>query len=232
MSFERGEAAEPAHDAPVSGDDEALVAARFAAATDLLARLHALDVRSLLLPGEAPTTPGDELAKWERTLGAVTDEGFRTAGDEAFRRLVAGTPAPWRTAFVHGDYRLGNVLFDGDEPVAVIDWEIWSVGDPRVDLGWYLTFCDPRDFPIIGFPHRRLPSAGEVVAAYEAAVGEAVPDLEWFLALGAFKIGVVMAHNLERHRSGRHVDPFQEQLPPTIEHLLARATDLAGAGVR
>jgi hypothetical protein len=54
-----------------------------------------------------------------------------------------------------------------------------------------------------------------------------VPDLWWFLAFGAFKMGVIMAHNLERHRSGRHHDPYQESLPPTIGHLLSRATALA-----
>lgn len=232
MSFERGEAAEPAHDEQVSGDDAELVAARFDAAAELLGRLHGLGVDALLGPDDVPATPADELAKWERTLAAVSDETHRALGDEAFRRLAAGTPDPWRTTFVHGDYRLGNILFDGAEPVAVIDWEIWSVGDPRVDLGWFLTFCDPTDFPVIGFPHRTIPSADEVVAGYEARTGAAVPDLSWFLAFGAFKIGVVMAHNLERHRTGRHVDPFQEQLPPTIEHLLARAGALAAAGTR
>lgn len=232
MSFEEGEAAEPAHDAPPSGDDEALVAARFAAATELLARLHRLDPAPLLGPGEESTTPADELAKWERTLGAVEDPLHRALGDEAFRLLSGGIPDMWRAAFVHGDYRLGNILFDGADANAVIDWEIWSVGDPRVDLGWYLTFCDPRDFPGIGFPQRRLPSAADVVAAYERMTGWTVPDLSWFLAFGAFKIGVVMAHNLERHRSGRHVDPFQEQLPPTIEHQLRRAASLAAkAGI-
>lgn len=230
MSFETGEAAEPAHDAASSGDDQALVAQRFAAATGLLARLHALDPSPLLDAGTAPVSPEDELAKWERTLGAVTGD-FRVAGEEAFHLLSARIPDLWRAAFVHGDFRLGNILFTGPDPVAVIDWEIWSVGDPRVDLGWYLTFCDPRDFPVIGFPERRLPPAAEVVAAYERATGTLVPDLSWFLAFGAFKMGVVMAHNRERHLSGRHVDPFQETLPPTIEHLLGRAASLASSEV-
>ncbi|HEX2849365.1 MAG TPA: phosphotransferase family protein [Acidimicrobiales bacterium] len=231
MSFEPGEAAEPAHDEAESGDDRELVRARFAAATGLLSRLHGLDTVALVEAGEVPTTPADELAKWERTLGAV-DAGFREAGERAFAALAASVPALWRTTFVHGDFRLGNVLFEGAVPRAVIDWEIWSVGDPRVDLGWYLTFCDPADFPGIGYPARCLPPAAELLAAYERDSGGPVPDAAWFLALGAFKMGVIMAHNLERHRSGRHVDPFQEQLPPTIEHLLARALLLATDGLR
>jgi aminoglycoside phosphotransferase (APT) family kinase protein len=226
MSFEPGEAAEPAHDEAVSGDDEGLVNARFSVATQLLALLHRLDPGALVAAGEQPTTPAAELAKWERTLAAV-DPTFRDAGERAFAALVASTPGLWSTALVHGDFRLGNVLFEQAAARAVIDWEIWSVGDPRVDLGWYLTFCDPADFPGIGFPQRRLPSAGELLAAYERDAHCEVPDVSWFLALGAFKMGVIMAHNLERHRSGRHIDPFQERLPPTIDHLLQRALVLA-----
>lgn len=233
MSFERGEAAEPAHDEAPSGDDDALVAARFTVATDLLARLHALDPGPLRGADDAElATPAVELTRWERTLNAVEDPHVGDLGRAAFDRLRSSTPDLWRTTLVHGDYRLGNILFDGPAAVAVIDWEIWSVGDPRVDLGWYLTFSDPRDFPSIGFPARRLPPADALVAAYEAATGSVVPDVPWFRAFGAFKMGVIMAHNLQRHRSGRHVDPFQDRLPPTIDHLLGRAHALAGTEAR
>ena len=227
MSFEVGEAAEPAHDDAPSGDDTALVTARFRVATETLARLHEVPVGPLS-DGEAIVAPADELGKWERTLGAI-DDGFSRAGREAFDALAGHVPRACGPVLVHGDYRLGNILFDGPNAVAVIDWEIWSVGDPRVDLGWYLTFCDPSNFPSIGYLQRRLPSPVDVVGAYEAHAGRAVEELRWFLALGAFKMGVVMAHNLARHRSGRHVDPFQERLPPTIEHLLGRAATLAAA---
>jgi aminoglycoside phosphotransferase (APT) family kinase protein len=225
MSFETGEAAEPVHDPEPSGDDASLVATRFDAATDLLAGLHDVDVSSLVAAGEPVVTPTDELAKWERTL-AVVDGEHRASGERALRALTASVPGACGPVLVHGDFRLGNILFDGPDAVAVIDWEIWSIGDPRVDLGWYLTFCDAANFPSIGHAHRRLPSLVSLVTRYEATTHRAVDDLDWFLALGAFKMGVVMAHNLERHRSGRHVDPFQERLPRTIERLLDRAADV------
>jgi aminoglycoside phosphotransferase (APT) family kinase protein len=231
MSFEAGEAVEPAFDDAPSGDDAALVERRFAVATDLLVKLHALDPSGLLDVDETPTTPAQELAKWERTL-RVVDPSFIPLGERAYNDLAAAAPPLWRAAVLHGDYRLGNMLFVDDRVSAVIDWEIWSVGDPRLDLGWFLTYCDPDDFPVIGKQGRVIPNADTVLAQYEAAIGEHVPDVPWFLGFGAFKMGTVMAHNLERHRSGRHHDPFQESLPPTIEHLLTRATSLAGAGVK
>jgi aminoglycoside phosphotransferase (APT) family kinase protein len=53
---------------------------------------------------------------------------------------------------VHGDFRLGNLLAVGERITAVIDWEIWSLADPRIDAGWFLTNCDPstyrRDTPV------------------------------------------------------------------------------------
>ena len=47
---------------------------------------------------------------------------------------------------MHGDFRLGNLLAVGPEVTAVIDWEIWTVGDPRVDTGWFLTNADPATY--------------------------------------------------------------------------------------
>ena len=65
---------------------------------------------------------------------------------------------------VHGDYRLGNILCEGDEPTGIIDWEIWSVTDPRIDLGWLLLFCDTEAFPGIGFPAPGMATVGEMLA--------------------------------------------------------------------
>ena len=47
---------------------------------------------------------------------------------------------------VHGDFRLGNLLAAGARIAAVVDWEIWSVGDPRVDVGWFLLNADPATY--------------------------------------------------------------------------------------
>jgi len=125
---------------------------------------------------------------------------------------------------VHGDYRLGNIIANGSEPAALIDWEIWSPGDPRVELGWFLVFADGTNFPGVGREVPGLPDAVELVERY--ADGGPVPgDLTWFDALGRFKMAAIMGHNLRRHREGRHHDPDQERLPATIERLILTGTE-------
>src|SRR5690606_30502556 len=91
MSFERGEASEPAHDPVPSGDDPGLVTARFRAATVLLARLHEISVEPLL-DVEPAVGPAEELGKWTRVLDAI-DGSFLEIGRRAHDQLAATVPA-------------------------------------------------------------------------------------------------------------------------------------------
>jgi streptomycin 6-kinase len=125
---------------------------------------------------------------------------------------------------LHGDFRLGNALCVDDRVTAVIDWEIWSVGDPRVDLAWLLLFRDDTNFPGVSRPVAGLPSEAELLAGY----GPPLPDMDWFRALGRMKMAAIMGHNLRRHREGRHHDPHQELLPPTIAAMIRTATEILG----
>ena len=140
--------------------------------------------------------------------------------DQLHRRLAASVPPAVEPTLVHGDYRLGNLICNGTEPAALIDWEIWSVGDPRVELGWFLVFADGSNFPGVGREVDGLPTAEELVERY-AADGRPVDDLPWFDALGRYKMAAIMGHNLRRHLEGRHHDPDQERLPDTIQRLIA-----------
>lgn len=217
MSFEAGDATEPVLDGGGRMAPD-LVTARAGAAARMLARLHAVDVATV---GEEPVLAvADELARWSRTM-AVVDPDLVPGAEELQERLAATIPAPRPPAVVHGDYRLGNVLFDGPEPTGIIDWEIWSVTDPRVDLGWFLLSCEHEDFPGVGTEAPGMPPLGTLVGAYEEVAGP-VPDVPWFLAFARFKMAAIMAHNLRRHREGRHHDPFQERLPPTIASMVRR----------
>lgn len=219
MDLVPGESVEPVlDDDPL---DPALAAARMRRAAEVLPALHAVPLAQLPVDGE-PLTPADELARWVRTMGAVPPALVPEAA-ALQRRLEARVPDAVAPVLVHGDYRLGNLLAVGEEPVALIDWEIWSPGDPRVELGWFLLFSDSDNFPGVGHDVPGLPGAGELVDRYAAAAGtaaDALPDLPWFDALGRFKMAAIMGHNLRRHREGRHHDPDQERLPATIERLL------------
>ncbi|WP_162529794.1 phosphotransferase family protein [Nocardioides caldifontis] len=224
VSFAAGEAVEPVIDETGADLPADLVRRRFDVATELLATLHRVPVDGL---GDEPVrTPSDELAQFRR-IAAAGEEEFRPLGEEAGKRLAEAVPGAGAVALVHGDFRLGNLLMEGTVPRALVDWEIWTLGDPRVDLGWLATFADASHFPGIARDDVTVPGVDHVVAAYGEAAGGPVEDAEWFLRLGAFRMGAIMAHNLHRHRTGRHVDPYQEKLPPTIERLLQVA---AGKG--
>jgi aminoglycoside phosphotransferase (APT) family kinase protein len=138
--------------------------------------------------------------------------------------LSARFPAPLpRAVVVHGDYRLGNMLSVGPDPQAIIDWEIWSIGDPRVDLGWFLLFADHENFPGAGAAVAGMPEPRELLMTYEEASGAPVSDAGWFECFARYKTAAIMGHNLRRHREGRHHDPYQETLQPTILELVERS---------
>lgn len=216
MDLVSGESLEPVLDDPEVPAD--LAAARMRRAAEVLPWLHAVPLDALPVDSE-PLRPADELARWARTMDAVPVELVPGARD-LHERLASDVPDAVAPVLVHGDYRLGNIIASGTEAAALIDWEIWSPGDPRVELGWFLVFADGTNFPGVGREVPGLPTAAELVRLY-AGTGPELPDLHWFDALGRFKMAAIMGHNLRRHREGRHHDPDQEKLPATIERLIA-----------
>lgn len=207
----------------VDRTDPAVASSRMLRAAEVLPRLHAVDLSTL--PGaDAPLSPADELERWARTLGAVPTE-LVVGGEDLLNLLRADIPEPVEPVLVHGDYRLGNIISCGSEPAALIDWEIWSIGDPRVELGWFLVFADGTNFPGVGREVPGLPSTDALISAYTGPT-RTLPDMAWFDALGRLKMAAIMGHNLRRHREGRHIDPDQEKLPATIDRLIGTGTAL------
>jgi streptomycin 6-kinase len=213
MEYVPGDAVEPVldeHELP--GE---LLRARMLDLAAVLARLHRLDATAL---ADVPLDTAAELERWSRTMHAVPED-LRVGGAELMERLGADVPAAMAPCLVHGDFRLGNALCQGPQVRAVIDWEIWSLGDPRADLAWFLLFTDHRRFPQLGSPVPGLPTERELLDVYLG--GATVPlDLDWFRALSRAKMAAIMGHNLGRHRSGRRHDPDQERLPPTIAAMI------------
>lgn len=135
-----------------------------------LATLHTADISAIDLPftGETPTveTAGPlALEKWERTMyeQQLEPQPFLT---QATRWLRANLPVAPRVSLLHGDYRTGNFLFDGDRITGVVDWELASLGDPMEDLGWVLKTIWRLDDKICGFFERE-----EFLSLYEEYSG-------------------------------------------------------------
>ncbi|MET7541859.1 phosphotransferase family protein [Streptomyces sp. NPDC005507] len=224
MDFAAGEALEPVLDDPEV--PPATARARMLEIAHVLRRLHDTDVDAPGLDAPPPLSAAGELERWSRTLHAVPAE-LRPGGEELLARLSEDVPADLPSVLLHGDFRLGNVLCVEERAVAVVDWEIWSVGDPRIDLGWFLLFADHRNFPELGRAVTGLPSEDELLAAYLDGA-PVLAAMDWFRALGRMKMAAIMGHNLRRHREGKHHDPDQERLPPTIAAMIRTARDLLG----
>lgn len=172
---------------------EATVRARAFAAVRMLAALHRLDPADIGLGDEDTVSPVGEVDRWTRTFETVPDE-VRVGYEACAAALRATAPPPLPAVVVHGDYRLGNMLCAGDDVKAIIDWEIWSRSDPRIDLSWLLFFTDEAGHPVVTEGTRSgMPTDAEMLAAYERESGGPVPDLEWFHALTRYKEAAAMA---------------------------------------
>ncbi|TAK55276.1 MAG: phosphotransferase family protein [Gammaproteobacteria bacterium] len=167
-----------------------------------LARLHAVDWRDAGL-GDFGRPDGylpRQIERWTRQYQAARVEDAPEL-DELRDWLQTRVPPPDESAIAHGDYRLGNLIFAADRPevVAVLDWELATIGHPLADLAYNcLAWHLPSDYVVApGFVGLDLEAIGippehEYVAAYARRTGrDAVPDWRYFLAFSLFRIAAI-----------------------------------------
>ncbi len=156
-------------------------------AARVLAAMHQLDPAVIGLAEESVVEIPAEIDRWTRAY-ETSPSHLQFNYKDVAQALYRSIPPPIPPVVNHGDYRLGNTLCDTDRINAVIDWEIWSVGDPRVDLTWLTFFCEDSGHPSrANSAFSGMPSSGEVLNEYFAAGGEETPHLAWFDALTYFK---------------------------------------------
>ena len=102
---------------------------------DLMSMIHSLDVARVPLDDPGPKAALAAVDHWDAELRKVQLEPEPEL-ELVFAWLSAHAPVSERTTLVHGDFKPGNVLLDGDEWTAVLDWETAHLGDPHEDLGW------------------------------------------------------------------------------------------------
>ncbi|MGH2969785.1 MAG: phosphotransferase family protein [Solirubrobacteraceae bacterium] len=151
------------------------------------------------------------------------------AMEELERRLRAAVPASQEITLVHGDYRLGNALVATEAPahiVALLDWEMGTIGDPLADLGYLCaTWTDRRDerrpsfhlSPVTAAPG--FPTRDELVGRYELRSGRSAADLQWYWGLAAWKSAVFMEGNYRRALAGMSDDPWALEFRDGVEEL-------------
>jgi aminoglycoside phosphotransferase (APT) family kinase protein len=236
MAFVDGESYEPKWDHADAPPAAAVVAARARAAARMLARLQALVPAERGLRDEPALSAAQELERWRRLFATAGDD-LRGDEESLARALSARFPAAAAARILHGDYRLGNVQFQGKRPAAIIDWEIWSVGDPRNDLAWLLTFAEPvaqrvaRRDAANRAAAEAMPGRDDLLAEYlRAGGGDAPADLGWFEALCCYKLAATMAVLAKRNRRLPRPDPGLELVAATTPPMIAHGLELVSSG--
>jgi aminoglycoside phosphotransferase (APT) family kinase protein len=222
MSFVTGDSLDPNIDPDITLPPPADVTGRARHAAEVLAALHRVDPQRTGLDGEPAGTLIAEIDRWVRAFGTVPDD-LRPGADAVAERLGATVPDACDPALLHGDYRLGNTLCEGGRLRAVIDWEIWSIGDPRLDLAWFLLTADPGAHPSAQRRAPGMPGPEDLHAVYVDAGGPATTDLEWFRGLALFKLAAASALIAKNARRRGETSGFGARAAQQVPDMIARA---------
>ena len=135
---------------------------------------------------------GGELRYWIRMLDWVTDGDPSPTLGSAGDHLAETSPETSGRGLAWGDARIGNVIFRDERAVALIDWEMASLGGPLIDLGWWL-MTDRAHSEQIGIQRLEgLGSRPETVELWSAESGLDATDVAWHEAFAAFRLGVTL----------------------------------------
>jgi aminoglycoside phosphotransferase (APT) family kinase protein len=184
-------------------------------AVDVLTRLHQVDWRAVGLAdfGRPGNYYARQLHRWVGQYRASETETI-PAMERLIEWLPAHVPGDDTTTLVHGDFRIGNTIVHATEPsiLAILDWELSTLGHPLGDLGYLCTaFRMPPG--IDGFQGADLaglgiPAEAEVVARYCRLTGRAsIPDWEFYVAFALFRLAAICQGIMGRVRDGTASDP-------------------------
>jgi len=132
---------------------------------------------------------------------------------------------------MHGDYQFANVMYRHGAPAtlaAIVDWEMGTVGDPKLDLGW-VVHSWPEDTTsgegsVGGYVDmRHMPSRAEVLARYSEVSGRQVDDIDYYCVLAKWKLAIALEQGFQRAADDEKLLGFG----PIVLDLMAQAADLA-----
>jgi aminoglycoside phosphotransferase (APT) family kinase protein len=150
--------------------------------------------------------------------------------------LAANVPSEFVPGIIHGDYHFANVLFCYDAPrvAAIVDWELSTIGDPLLDLGWLLaTWHDPIHDrrPANVQPWTGLPTPSELIGRYGDQVDRDISTICWFSVLACFKLGIILEGTFARACAGRAPVETGERLHGSAVDLFRRAQRFMSMGL-
>ena len=208
---------------------------------DGLAEVHQVDYEAVGL-GEFGYPDGyteRQVERWGKqyawAMEVTEEERELPVVHEVAEWLEDNTPAEYPHTLVHGDYKLDNVMFGPGAPpelVAIFDWEMSTLGDPRADLGWMLTYWydakdDPPndpDFATTFMTAEGYPSRQDLVDRYEEKTGIEFEHERFYRALAVYKLGALGEMFFRRYLEGNSDDPtypaMRERVPALAERAL------------
>ncbi len=243
--------------------DEAIVHQMGLEVADAAARLGAVDHEAVGLAGFGKPDGFLErqVPRWMGELDGYREmEGYAGPDIPGLERVASwlddNRPTSWRPGIMHGDYHLANVMIapDGPRVAAVVDWEMCTIGDPLLDLGWLLATwpIGPADEDgdstaggaAAGAPDDRmaslvtgamgsaggLPTPAELVAHYARRSDRDTSAVAWYTAMACFKLGIVLEGTHARACAGRAPKSTGDLLHAITLGLFARAHSVIAKG--
>jgi aminoglycoside phosphotransferase (APT) family kinase protein len=146
--------------------------------------------------------------------------------------LSAHRPKVYEPGIMHGDYQFANVMYAHGAPAqlaAIIDWEMTTIGDPLLDLGWALINWGPEidDAKYMRYlDYAGLPTRDEMLEHYATVSGRSVDDIDYYVILARFKLGIVLEKSAAAYNRGE-ADEQIATFIPLVPELISRAASLA-----
>lgn len=233
---------------PAFAADEATRAGLGEELIDRLADLHAVDWQAVGLAdlGKPSGYLERQLRRWTGQLDASRSRPLPDL-DAVTAWLTANLPESGPATIVHGDYRLDNLIFAPEPParaLAILDWEMATLGDPLADLGYLLSFWRQADDPDLG-ALRKLGDAAwnvsaqpgfltraQLIARYTERTGRKLDHITFYIALAIWKLAILLEGSYKRSLAGSTDDPFFKTLDVGVPSLAARALAVCDGDVR
>ncbi|MBL9012186.1 MAG: phosphotransferase family protein [Alphaproteobacteria bacterium] len=206
---------------------------------ETLARLHNLDYQKIGLGdfGRPGNYFARQISRWgKQYLASVTAQIDEM--DRLLEWLPANIPPGERACVVHGDYRLDNMILHPSEPkcIAVLDWEISTIGDPLADFTYHLAQWRMPDRGGAGtatlanadLPSLGIPTEDEYVAAYCRRTGrDGIEQLDYYFAYNFFRLACILQGIVGRVRDGTAASAHAAANEAAVRPLAERAWHFA-----
>ena len=173
-----------------------------------------------------------QVSRWKAQLESYAEfpewDGLKDLPDIAgvSRWLEEHRPRTFVPGIIHGDYHLANVMYRFDAPrlAAIVDWELTTIGDPLLDLGWLLaTWPEGTTGTVSVTPWEGFPSADELVAHYAKQTTRDLSHIHWYGVLACYKLGIILEGTYARACAGKAPKATGDQLHASTIGLLERA---------